>query len=202
LALRGGGAHGSYEVGALKAFVDNLSPHEYAYDIVSGVSVGSINGALLALHEIGQEKDAVDELIDLYLTKPFTNFWSFWPMKIIEPFYKTSFVDTSKFYAFIEESLTGRDYKRMLSISSVDLKTGKIVLFDETVPEELRVKSLISSASIPFVFPPVVIDDFVLVDGGNFMNLDIGDPIDRCREKGFADEDIIVDIIMCLSDFP
>jgi predicted acylesterase/phospholipase RssA len=123
-------------------------------------------------------------------------------MKIIEPFYKTSFADTSKFDAFVAEYLTGREYKRMLSISSVDLKTGKIVLFDETVPDEIRVKSLISSASIPFVFPPVEIDDFVLVDGGNFMNLDIGDPIERCREKGFADVDIIVDIIMCLSDFP
>ena len=90
----------------------------------------------------------------------------------------------------------------MLSIQSVDLKTGRIVLFDENVPEEIRIKSLISSASIPFVFPPVEIDDFLLVDGGNFMNLDIGDPIDRCRENGFADEDIIVDVMMCLSDSP
>jgi len=36
-----------------------------------------------------------------------------------------------------------------------------------------------------------------LVDGGMFSNVAIGDPIERCRDEGFSDEDIIVDIILC-----
>ena len=56
---------------------------------------------------------------------------------------------------------------------------------------------IVSSASIPFAFPPRDVDDMALVDGGLFSNVSIGDPIQRCREDGFADEDIIVDVMLC-----
>jgi predicted acylesterase/phospholipase RssA len=102
----------------------------------------------------------------------------------------------------MEARLEGRDYKRLLSTQSIDIKTGKIILFDETVPRDLRAKSVVSSSSIPFVFPPIEIDDFALVDGGLFMNLDVGDPVDRCREIGYRDEDIIVDIMMGMKYSP
>jgi len=39
----------------------------------------------------------------------------------------------------------------------------------------------------------------LLVDGGVFITVNVGDPIDRCREDGFEDKDIIVDILMCSS---
>lgn len=42
LALRGGGVHGSFEIGVLKAFVENLDPIDVQYDIVSGVSIGAL----------------------------------------------------------------------------------------------------------------------------------------------------------------
>jgi len=47
------------------------------------------------------------------------------------------------------------------------------------------------------MFPPVYLDDMVLVDGGVFTNLDLNEAISKCREHGFADEDIIVDVVMC-----
>ena len=67
--------------------------------------------------------------------------------------------------------------------------------------ESDRVKAVISTASIPFVFQPVKMGDLQLVDGGTFTALNVGDPIDRCREEGVEDKDIIVDIIMCLDHF-
>ena len=66
---------------------------------------------------------------------------------------------------------------------------------------EIRNDVIVSSASIPAVFPPVHIDDMALVDGGNFQNIAIGDPISRCRAEGVADEDIIVDAILCFSGY-
>ena len=61
--------------------------------------------------------------------------------------------------------------------------TGKVVIFDEDMDESLRIKAVLSSASIPFVFPPVEIDDMQLVDGGTFQSVNVGDPIDRCRKE-------------------
>lgn len=42
---------------------------------------------------------------------------------------------------------------------------------------EIRNLALKSSASIPFVFPPVELDDFYLIDGSTFQNIALGDPI-------------------------
>ena len=47
LVLGGGGAKGSYEVGVWKA----LNKLNMKFDIVTGVSIGSINGAFYAANE-------------------------------------------------------------------------------------------------------------------------------------------------------
>jgi len=68
----------------------------------------------------------------------------------------------------IDNLLRDIPWKRKIAIQSVDLNTGQVVIFDETVPMEIRNDVVRSSASIPAVFPPVKIDDMSLVDGGNF----------------------------------
>jgi len=51
LVLRGGGVHGAYEVGALQALVEHLEPKEYAYDFISGVSIGALNAGVIAKYK-------------------------------------------------------------------------------------------------------------------------------------------------------
>jgi len=53
LALRGGGVHGAYEIGVLKAFAEVLDPKDIAYDYVSGVSIGGVVSSILALYPPG-----------------------------------------------------------------------------------------------------------------------------------------------------
>ena len=53
----------------LKAFVEELDPLDLHYDYISGISIGAVNGATFALFDFGQEKEAVDFLHDLYLSK-------------------------------------------------------------------------------------------------------------------------------------
>ena len=93
--------------------------------------------------------------------------------------------------------LGDKPFQRKLSILSTDLLTGQVVIFDESLTNEERVESIISSTSIPFAFEPVEIDDMKLVDGSMYSNLSVGDPIQRCREEVENDSDIIIDIILC-----
>lgn len=118
---------------------------------------------------------------------------------VFAPFWKNSFLDNSKMQEIFDNEYADKPFKRKFTFQSVDLVTGKVVMFDETIPMEIRNKAVRSSCSIPSVFPPVNIDDYWLVDGGLFQNLALGDPIERCREDGFDDKDIVVDIIMCLN---
>ena len=67
--MRGGGTHGSFEVGVLKAFTEVLDPLEVHYDYLSGISIGAINSAAIALFDFGQEREAVKFIEDLYLSR-------------------------------------------------------------------------------------------------------------------------------------
>jgi predicted acylesterase/phospholipase RssA len=77
------------------------------------------------------------------------------------------------------------------------MSTGKVVVFDETLPQDLIVSAITSSGSLPVAFPPQFIDNYVLVDGGVFTNLDLAEAIVKCREEVNDDSLIVVDIIMC-----
>ena len=60
--MRGGGVHGAFEVGVLRALIDNLPPEEVMYDYIGGVSIGAINASVLASYAPGEEKEALETL--------------------------------------------------------------------------------------------------------------------------------------------
>lgn len=55
LSVSGGGAKGAYEVGAIQELVSTFNSSESHYDVISGVSVGSINAAGAGLFDVGQD---------------------------------------------------------------------------------------------------------------------------------------------------
>lgn len=61
LCLAGGGTRGAYEAGVIYGMLhaDN-DTSKYAYDVLTGVSAGSINTGALSLFEIGDETRAFD----------------------------------------------------------------------------------------------------------------------------------------------
>jgi predicted acylesterase/phospholipase RssA len=50
LSLAGGGSKGAYEVGAIARLTELLSDDDSNYDVVTGVSVGSINSFHVGLY--------------------------------------------------------------------------------------------------------------------------------------------------------
>ncbi len=48
LVLTGGGARSAYQVGAIRALAEIVGPGPLPFDIISGISAGAINGAVLA----------------------------------------------------------------------------------------------------------------------------------------------------------
>ena len=70
-------------------------------------------------------------------------------------------------------------------MQAVDINTGEVVVFDESVREEERVDAVVASASIPGVFPAIDVGGKVLVDGGLYTDLDMNEAVLKCREFGF-----------------
>ena len=58
LVLEGGGDKGAYQVGAIRGLVESMSPDDSQYDVISGVSIGAINGLGFSFFEKGDEDAA------------------------------------------------------------------------------------------------------------------------------------------------
>lgn len=163
-----------------------------------GVSIGALNSAVLALYEKGHEEAAITELYNMWTTYHAQDFWSFWPyFHVMGGLMYDAFLDSSPLRNILEGIFKGRPFKRKFSWQAVDLNTGSVVIFDETVPDELKHLAVLASASLPGFFSPVQIGDMVLVDGGTYENLDLAEAIVKCRKLGAEDKDIIVDVILC-----
>ena len=199
LSCKGGGVHGSWEVGVLSALVDEM-PEEVAYDYVAGVSVGSMLASLLATFEPGDEKEAVKVMTDFVLGFKVSENFNLRSPFFIKLFTENSMMTIEPMKKTLKKIFSDKPILRKLSIISVDIITGQIICFDETMPLEDRISAILSSSAIPFAFPPVTLDNLNLVDGSVFSAVSLGDPIERCREEGTKDEDIIIDVILCYED--
>jgi hypothetical protein len=68
---------------------------------VSGVSVGALNSAIIAMHPPGNERAALAELIDFYKNIKVSDLWKFWGGILFKPFFKNSFLDMTLFHSTV-----------------------------------------------------------------------------------------------------
>lgn len=183
IALSGGGIKSYAQLPILKAFQEE----GIVFDVVSGTSMGS---AIAAIYALGMD---VNKMIELALeiearlvkTKLFIK-----PSPKILPFSKEKihggYVDGLVIEDIFKEVLGDihlRDVKIPLAIPSVDLITGKIIVFvshpeqftsnpDWVVISDISLaKAVRASCSFPLVIAGCELDDYLLADGGIKMNL-------------------------------
>ncbi len=96
--------------------------------------------------------------------------------------------------------MEGRTIQRRISVGTCDANNAEYVVYtyepSDVMPEGI-IDSLVASAAIDGIFPPVLRDGRTLVDGGSIWNTNIFSAVDGCREMGYDDEDIIVDYVLC-----
>lgn len=200
LALEGGGDKGSYEAGAFKAFVELLDSKEVQYDVVTGVSVGAINAAAIALHKKGDEQKCSNWLTQMWMDINADDIYASWPLGIAEGLTtKEGIYNNAVEGDFLTKAFSTFKDKKMFRkwvINTVDFDSGEVVNFDESSEWNSIPKRIVSSTSMPFAFTHSHIENSTYVDGGSVWNLEIGKGIDRCLET-HVHQDIIVDVIMC-----
>lgn len=184
LALEGGGAKGSYEIGAYVA----LTEMGYRFDAVAGTSIGSLNAALIAQDSIKLAKDlwlnADSEIIGINkdivkLKKHFT---------INKENIKTSFSELNKLLK--NKGLDITKYKDILDkyideekIRKSHINYGLVtVRLKDLKPLELTIKDIksgklseyiMASSYLPVFKMEKIIDNSYYLDGGVSNNLPI-----------------------------
>ena len=124
LALRGGGVHGSFEVGVLTALLEKMPSEELTYDYVGGVSIGALNASIFSLFEPGDEKSAIETMRSLYDGRDSKEFFKFRNWSYIKAFTENSLADNGSLKHIFADVLADKPFKRNLSVASVDLISG------------------------------------------------------------------------------
>ena len=129
LSLSGGGSKGAYEVGAIHSIVNSLeAPHNH-YDVVSGVSVGAINAAGVALFDKDHEKDMADYLVGLWSNLTSDQVWQWWPSwcPVDGLTHESGFLDNSPLFHLLSTLFEGKEVHKRVFVSANDANSGSYI---------------------------------------------------------------------------
>jgi NTE family protein len=163
--LGGGGSLGAVQVGMLQA----LAEQDVAPDIVAGTSVGSLNGAVVAL----DPKGAANRLSHL------------WPRLTRERVFpggllsqvrtlqrtKTHLFPSTGLAAVIADFLGADATFDDLTLPFVAMATDIATARPHVLSDGRLLPALLASAAIPGIFPPVQLGSLRLYDGGLVANV-------------------------------
>lgn len=168
LVLSGGGAKGAFQAGALQV----LKEQGYEYDVIGGISVGSLNGAMLATDQFEQlvqvwknitpekvyREQSLLELARRYLT---------YKLGLGKP--PVSKYNNAPLRRLMEEHFMGKKTTIPFKFGFVKLETGeyvRAVLPEASVMTRIDISRVLASTAIPAIFNPVQIGNYQCVDGG------------------------------------
>lgn len=206
LALQGGGDHGAYQAGVLKGLANNLSEEDRRWDIITGISAGTLNGIGFSIFPHGKEIEAADYLENVWrsidskdkLYKNWKNLGIFGPAYAL--FSETGLYDTSPLRELINKVLSDKEILRDLHIGITNIETGEYEVIEaKTLSKKDLVDASLASSAVPIIFPAIEFKGKMYQDGGLKHGIDILSGINECKEKGFEEKDIVVDIIKCFN---
>ena len=185
LVLSGGGELGAFGAGFLKGW-GKISSGDFQrpeFDSVSGISTGAL---IAPFAFIGTDR-SYNQIVDLYSNtksdlispKPLVNF-----LFGQSAYYNTSnlhqSISTSITPALIEQLSANAKKNKTLLVGATNLDYGTMRVWDladiALVKDPITAKNniverLVASSAIPSVFPPVIINNSLYVDGGASMQI-------------------------------
>ena len=162
LALSGGAVRGVFHLGVLRA-LDELS---LPIHIISGTSSGAIVGALYRDGKSPEQiMDVVRSASILKMVRP-----KIWKQGLFSLNYLRELLKANLISQTIEE------LPSKLLITATNLNTARLDVFS-TGP---LVESVVASSSVPVMFEPITLGQYLYTDGGLLMNLPAAPLLGRC----------------------
>ncbi|MBV9228213.1 MAG: patatin-like phospholipase family protein [Chloroflexi bacterium] len=222
LVLQGGGALGAYAYGVIKALYEQP---DFSLDVVTGVSIGAINAAVLvgakddpikALDELWRERLAIRNnsfappMVERYsalLANP-AMYWirpSYVYAPLLAPFMETSIYDIAALRQTLGDLI---DLNRLnhneihLVVSAVDIETGEVKYFENQSEVPISIEHILASGGLAPAFPMINIKDQPTGegkwywDGGFASNLPLARAIDLLEQADPDNPDVERELIV------
>ncbi|MGH6834676.1 MAG: patatin-like phospholipase family protein [Methylocella sp.] len=208
LFLQGGGALGTYELGAARRLYKDEA---FAPDAIAGVSIGAITAVLLARPAHGQKPlEALEAFWQkitvprLFLPPPFRPYASvlgnpnffvprldYYALPAWTNIYDTEPLRQTLSQLVDMQALADPKAAPGLLVSATDVEAGEITYF-YSQDKGLSLDHIVASGSLPPSFPMTEINDKFYWDGGLFDNTPLGAVLDRLDTSVGADRTIYV----------
>jgi NTE family protein len=172
LILSGGGAKGAFQAGAEKYAREVKGYH---WDVIAGVSVGALNGSMLAMEKYARLLEIWNTISNDQVYTGGFNLISI--IKLL--FGARSFYGNAPLQRLLAQEIEPARFQAALRIGAVSLKTGEYRTF--TPQDASFTQALLASTVMPIIWTPVdVAPDLPgMVDGGVRNISPIGDVLDE-----------------------
>lgn len=188
LVLSGGSAKGCFQVGALNYLINDL---DIQYDMLCGISVGALNVGFLSMFPKEQEKQAWQELFNIWNQMDDSKIKKSWiPFSILSGLWEDSIYNSQPLIDLVKSKLNLQQIKqsnRQAAVGAVCVNTGEYKSF--TNQDDNFIDAILASSAYPMGLNPIIINNEKFTDGGVKHIL----PIQEAIDFG-ADE---LDIIIC-----
>jgi len=189
LVLSGGGSKGAFQVGVLNHLIEDVG---LEYDIVTGVSVGALNAAIMSQFDVGRSREALECLESIWSERIRGNHSVYRKRHLgwLRVFWAPSYFDSSPLHELVYDCVDGPSHlrsTRLVRVAAVSLDDGELTFVGNDAPDFRE--WVIASAAFPIFLNPVEINGHRWVDGGIRSVTPLGEAI-----RLGADE---IDIIMC-----
>jgi hypothetical protein len=202
LVLSGAGSQGAYQAAVIQQLT-NVVPNaeqELAYDVIAGVSAGSLNALGMAGYAKEDFTGGPNFILALWNSIPDYNAYGNWPGGILQGlFFKQGIFDFAPGVEWVTGQWGNNTVNKKVSFATVDANSATYTVYDYnatgTLPDDF-IESAFASSSIPAVFEPTIRGDKTLIDGGVVFNIDIPSAVRRCYEIVDKESDIIIDMVI------
>lgn len=177
LVLGGGAAKGFAHVGFYKVLYDNKIP----IDAIAGTSMGAVVGAMIAS---GLTPERILESAVAF-AKKYDGKWHLKNVHLRKGGILNEDNEIKVLYELISPTLEFKDLKIPLSVTAVDIESGEEVILNKGNLHQ----TLLASSALPGIYPPIFLDNRLLIDGGVLNNV----PVHVCRAMN-VDKVIAVDL--------
>jgi NTE family protein len=171
LVLSGGGGKGAFQVGAEKYLREELG---YSWDIIAGVSVGALNGTMLAMEKYTRLEAIWKTICN---NKVFSGKFNI--LTFLRLYYGAlSIYSNDPLAAIVEREIQPEKIVKELRIGTVSLNSGRYTVYGGDDPNIKR--AVLASTVVPIVWPPQFVSSEcqMMVDGSLRRFSPIGDVLD------------------------
>jgi NTE family protein len=168
LVLSGGGSRGAYQVGAIKALLENGR----TWNSVHGISVGALNASWISMHSPIDQFKSINGLLHIWNNiKTSDDIYTRWnpikPINYLYSMWKGSLHSGQPLMKIVDTFLNRQKIAESgvkLTIGCVNLNTSEYIVIDGKNP---AIKEFIlASSHLPLVFEPIELYGEKWVDGG------------------------------------